>query len=261
MNCEYYRTTIEEADARGDMDTPARAHLASCDACARHQAERASLRALLGGLERVEAPSDFDFKLRARMRAADEGGRKGIAARLLSPAAATALAACAVLAITAGVYFRRPAATPSAPSAVPAVARQETVTAAPAEVAAGAGAGEVEKTKAGEPAVVAGQHSSPVKVVKASGRVPQRGARAERGTAEFAERAAPVLKGDELAFATPPVAVRLPASRRAMRVMLRDERGASRAVSMRPVSFGAQEFVSHLANLRRTSNTSKEGVW
>jgi hypothetical protein len=92
------------------------------------------------------------------------------------------------------------------------------------------------------------------------------GEEAARVTADSALRPAPVRTRLDSAGAAsvsnpPAVPVQLSASRKPMRVVLRDERGASRVVSMRPVSFGSQEFIGRLNNSFRASNPTKEGVW
>jgi hypothetical protein len=264
MNCKAYRSFYEEPDADAALSAGAREHLAGCEACARLLRERAALRRLLGGLERVEAPADFDFRLRARLRAAGAATGPGLMARLLSPAAASALAACAVLAVTAGVYFKRPAAVTQTEHTTGAA--QKVDAPAPPEKLAGENVREVasadgpEMRKAVEASDEAREQLSPR---AKTGTGSQKVVKTEKGRADSAVRMAPVLsrRDGEVTFVNPPVAVPLPAARQPLRVMLRDESGASRALSMRAVSFGSQEFISRLGGPQRTSNTSKEGVW
>lgn len=267
MNCKLYRNAYEEADPHGALSDGAREHLGACHECARLYRERAALRGLLGGLGRVEAPPDFDFRLRARLRSANAEARTGFFARLVSPAAASALAACAVLAVTAGVYFKRQPPRAQQTVASQAVAQAQDAT---GETAKAVGGSELVSAQAG--GVVqkgdevanagTGQRSTARRRPRASAGF-QNVARVQGLAAESAQSAAPILKrGDgEVTFVNPPVAVTLPASRRPLRVMLRDERGGSHALSMRPVSFGSQEFVSRLGGPARPSSDSKEGVW
>ncbi|HEY1403420.1 MAG TPA: hypothetical protein VGB05_04785, partial [Pyrinomonadaceae bacterium] len=94
----------------------AQAHLTACADCRVLAAERLALRRLIGGLEKISAPADFDFRMRARM-----ASERGVAAPRatwfnFSPAALSwPLAACLALVVSASLYFqqRRPDTTPT----------------------------------------------------------------------------------------------------------------------------------------------------
>ena len=73
-DCKAYRSEIEES--AGELSDLALAHVESCPACGEVLRVRESLRRLVGGLERIEAPADFEFRLRARI-AARRGTRGG----------------------------------------------------------------------------------------------------------------------------------------------------------------------------------------
>ena len=75
--CKVYRREIEEAAESAHVSTGARTHAASCRTCGDELRERESLRALVSGLGKVEAPADFEFRLRARMAAAKADGGRG----------------------------------------------------------------------------------------------------------------------------------------------------------------------------------------
>jgi hypothetical protein len=66
MNCRQIREEIGAA-SRYDMSGAIRSHLNGCPDCRRYSEETASLLSLLGAQPRVEAPADFEFRLRARM--------------------------------------------------------------------------------------------------------------------------------------------------------------------------------------------------
>src|SRR5689334_10091972 len=109
-DCKAYRREIEEAAEGGSASAGLRAHAARCRACAEELRERESVRALVGGLGRVGAPADFEFRLRARMAAAKAEGRGGRfgGARWLYGFAPVAVAACFVV-VSATLYFRQAA--------------------------------------------------------------------------------------------------------------------------------------------------------
>src|SRR5256714_4810084 len=103
-DCKAYRSEIEES-ANGLSDA-ARAHASSCSACGEFQRGHDSLRRLVGGLERVEAPADFEFRLRARIaaRRGTRGGRPFAGRRNLYGFGAVTAALC-FLAVSASLYF------------------------------------------------------------------------------------------------------------------------------------------------------------
>ncbi|HYG09958.1 MAG TPA: hypothetical protein VD835_08440, partial [Pyrinomonadaceae bacterium] len=67
MNCQKCKTEIEDRDLRREsLSHAAQAHMAACANCRVFGEERLALRRLVGGLEKVSAPADFDFRMRAR---------------------------------------------------------------------------------------------------------------------------------------------------------------------------------------------------
>src|SRR5215212_7135932 len=117
--CQAYRREIDEAADGGAMGAGARAHASSCRACAGELRARDSLRALVGGLGKVEAPADFEFRLRARMAASKSDGGRGLfsGTRWLYGFAPVAVAACFVV-VSATLYFRQAARPEAAPAPV-----------------------------------------------------------------------------------------------------------------------------------------------
>ena len=67
MNCQLFIAHIDDYG----LDAEARAHLSGCPNCLA-QREEAVVSRLVGELARVEAPSDFDFRLRARLARAQK---------------------------------------------------------------------------------------------------------------------------------------------------------------------------------------------
>jgi hypothetical protein len=277
MNCKAYRDETDAADLGAAPGDAARAHLAQCDACRVFRDEREGLRRLLGGLGSVAAPADFEFRLRAAMRAGGGGPRTGLHARLFKPLSAAALAACAAVAFTVA-YLRAPAEGPRpnlaavTPSEAHAPAASQTQ--APNAPATGTLTSPIREGATSDVAVVskvAAKRDAQARRVshRTTALNQSRGVRgvveeAARVTNDSALRDAPVrtrLDSGGVPVSDKPVPVQLSASRKPMRVVLRDERGASRVVSMRPVSFGSQEFVGRLNNSYRAPNSTKEGVW
>ena len=68
--CRATRREIDESELNQRLSEQAHSHVASCASCRGFRAERTSLRELVGSLEPVAAPGDFEMRLRARL--ADE---------------------------------------------------------------------------------------------------------------------------------------------------------------------------------------------
>ncbi|MGE0128607.1 MAG: anti-sigma factor [Blastocatellales bacterium] len=67
MNCKQTREAIDTTLRRASYDAPVTSHLSDCPDCRRHADETSSLLTLLSAQPRVQAPADFDFRLRARI--------------------------------------------------------------------------------------------------------------------------------------------------------------------------------------------------
>ena len=67
MNCKLCQHEIDQSELDQDLSREAVKHIESCIACRSFKNERESLRSLLGTLERVAAPANFDARLRARL--------------------------------------------------------------------------------------------------------------------------------------------------------------------------------------------------
>jgi len=75
MKCQNVRSVIDVSSRREPFDGIVRTHLQGCSDCRRYADQTEQLITLLRSQPRVETPTDFDFKLRARIaRAAVEPG-------------------------------------------------------------------------------------------------------------------------------------------------------------------------------------------
>jgi hypothetical protein len=121
MNCQNVRSAIDIATRRAPVDESIKAHLSGCRDCRNHSDQTSALLALLNAQPRVEAPADFNFKLRARIASAEAEARTPWAAferfwaRSFSwGQALTATATLALLATFTALHFtssNRPAVT------------------------------------------------------------------------------------------------------------------------------------------------------
>lgn len=262
--CKTYQREIDEVADGGGVSAGARTHAASCRACGDELRARESLRALVGGLGKVEAPADFEFRLRARMAAAKADGGRGRfgGTRWLYGFAPVAVAACFVV-VSATLYFRQAARTTNAGSPV-------VVTNGPAR--------SVEPDRATS-ADVQNQNAEPLTVgdvtrINPKGTAsPKSDKPAHKVIARAAQSRAVASRGVGRADVVPvtlvssvtgaqvikPISVK--ASAEPLRVIMRDERGAERVVPMRGVSFGSQDFLARGASVQPSAAAEVGGVW
>jgi hypothetical protein len=278
-DCKVFRTEIDEASDRGSLGRDAASHAESCALCGEMLRERMALRGLVRGLARVEAPPDFEFRLRARMAASKPRGGHGVFGGLF-PISGLAWAAAAVclVTVTAAVYFRQ--AQPTKQSA-PNSAEVASIPQANASPSAS------KSNNAGEK--ITQQTVSDSKVVESDGlatTAKQRATNVKRVVSQPRERelASHEMRGDStqggsLVESVRSARVRLPqlnsanyvttrgpaqgiqlgTSAGTLRVVLRDERGTP--VPMRSVSFGSQEPLSRQTASSRLTSKDDEGVW
>src|SRR5713226_9647134 len=102
-DCKTIRREIDEANLDDLLTNEANEHLRTCAECRRFHDDRRALRDLVGSLETVGAPADFDFRLRARL--AREKHANGYGSLLLS-ARPIAAAALIVLVAVVGLIVR-----------------------------------------------------------------------------------------------------------------------------------------------------------
>jgi hypothetical protein len=260
-DCKAYREEIEELAGVGRLSLEARAHVNACEACRRLEQERASLRRLVAGLGRVEAPADFEFRLRARMAAARAASRRN-PLRPVYGFASLAVAALFLL-VSASLYVRQER------QKVPDATRHKASTADTSAGGAESGPGEkaiakatVENTTTAPGPVPPGFKNAPRKAVSLAtspARVREVARRGPAGGADaknlFSVISAPVIGGG------PTLTVPVNTNAEPLRVVLRDERGATRVVPMRAVSFGSQELIAREGAGRHAPPTDRGGVW
>jgi hypothetical protein len=277
MNCQKCKTEIEDRDLRREsLSDAAQAHKAACANCRVFGEERLALRRLVGGLEKVSAPADFDFRMRARLAAERSVAAPRAAWFNFSPAALSwPLAGCLALVVSASLYFQpqRPDAPVDAPAAQTAEARETMPSPPPQQTSAVAPAQQDEQAAGDEtPADVdaialkrsAGQrrHALPSRLAAR--------ASVERELAQVEESTSTSLMGATPRFASSGetrresalIPVPLDAPEGQLKVLLRDTSGGARTISVDSVSFGSRDVMGRPgATFTRTSLSSNQGVW
>lgn len=273
MNCQKCKIEIEETDLqRESLSRAAEAHIAGCAACRVFGQERLALRRLVGGLEKVSAPADFDFRMRALMVA--ERGVRAPRERWFnfSPAALSwPLAACLALVISATLYFqtRRPethaSPQPEQAHAAPVASPQTSV----AEAVRQSDQPVTNKVRPEVTVVSAKISPAPERRRSAPQRLTVR-AGVARESAQVGESTSTSLTGSTPRFASSgatrnegaPIPVPLGAPEGQLKVLLRDTSGGARTISVDSVSFGSRDVMKRPgATYTRASLSTNQGVW
>ena len=233
-NCEVVRRELDELLIGEACSTAVTEHLRDCASCREFHEQQTKLRQIVGGLGTVEAPADFDFRLRARL--AQSNGSV-----VYWPLARRGLAVAAmVILFVVGAVVMRNVMRQSAP--VNNVARQPEVhqPAKPDEVAP------VTREEKKPEQVVAVNDAAPI--IKKGDRHPQIDNK-KRPLSSFAISGtrAEVING------TTPVSMSaafpIDASQQTFRVSLDDGRGNARTISVPTISFGSQRIVQNANQL------------
>jgi hypothetical protein len=237
---------IEESELGWTPTADLHAHLENCDKCSRFFDEQAKLRQLVAGVGHVQAPSDFDFRLRARMAAENSNGSSFLPRFSFGiPTAAVA----ALLMLVAGVIgFRvlrvQPVEGPSAP--------KSTVRVLPlSEPAASVTTAEV------NPPAKAEKPDDAVKLVTNRSKQVAMNRKSRAATREFSSAPAEVVKREQL-VADEEYAFKIDGSQQSLTVSLEDRTGVYRTISVPRVSFGSQRtFGDQPLFVKASSN----GAW
>ncbi len=271
MKCKPYQTEIEESEASAGLKPELRVHLDACALCRKFYDERTALKRLVGNLERVSAPNDFEFRLRARLAATENNRRRGLLRRSLVPGmASVVLASIFALAVGLAFQFRQKTESSPATASVPETAPPSRVNEvqAPEEVVKSnavlsptVAVEKVRKSRAVNSTHAASARQIPF--VAANNAVGLKSRKNKLGTSDFSLRPAPSVGVpiNQMALTNFPIAVALHRSQQPLRVVLRDRRGAERVVPMKSVSFGAQQLVGQVNKNARDTVESKEVVW
>src|SRR5687767_8321550 len=236
LECRFTRQQIDELELGERPSERASAHLSLCAGCRDFRAERSELRQLVGSLESVVAPADFEMRLRARLaREQSPSRQEPFFARLIRT---PALAAAALFVMVGGtlVWVAQKDIEPSTPVATV----QQPSPAATANHSATRTSGARDTTDAITPSdeVAENVPNVPARKNRAGSRV-----RSEDHSLGPADS---VRQGDQ-AYVNAPS--------RPVVFALEDERGTKRKISLPPVSFGSQSLVDNRVPVSYTGNS------
>jgi hypothetical protein len=227
--CETVRRELEELMLSDDWSMGATQHLRECGDCREFHQKQTKLRQIVGSLGVVEAPADFDFRLRARL--ANESGSAGFHLRTMHWSFATKsfAAATMILLFVGGVVYVQ---TVVDQTAEPRLAVQQN----PAPSQPGPKPVEDNVIAQDKTPVVASDNGSR-RVKNVERRVTPR--RAPLVAIDFGVERPVVISNSQPQSAIFPIDTSL----QSMRFSLDDGHGNARTISVPPVSFGSQKVL------------------
>jgi hypothetical protein len=277
MNCQSCRIEIEELETSESLSQAASAHLDACSSCGAFYRERLSLRRLVGSLEPVTAPSDFEFRLRARIAASERAGNHHFSLRsFIASAPAISLAASFAVLIAAFVvynHFKSGSAVNNQPSEI---VRQES-TQKPESSGSNTSSESVasksttnvpvpDRKDSRSPVILPATSDNPRPHVASRNAVHRQLKQLDAGSQQIesrdeAVRPAPrITPQDSLPFTAksgPLVELPVRSPLQAMRVFVGDKSGGKRSVTFEPVIFGSQDLTGRNGSRVQTS----QGIW
>ena len=230
-NCKLIRRELDELMLNEAWSSDATRHLRECASCREFHGQQTKLRQIVGSLGTVEAPADFDFRLRARL--ANQGNSAptiywAFARRGLAIAAMVIVFATGVIVVrnvlnqpapVDDMAQRPEVQQPAQPAQAPPVVKEERT-----PEPAGAGVG--------NNAAVAIRRNRPT---------PIEYRKRPASSMDFSSKGAEVMRVGEPAGVSP--AFPIDASLQSFKVSLADSRGNAKTISVPTISFGSERIV------------------
>jgi len=259
INCGNIRREIESAGS-ARLSRDAISHMRDCASCAEILRQQSNLHSLVRGLGIVEAPSDFDFRLRARLVEVDQKRARSRSFTSFSLGFRSAAVAAMLLIVAAVVLFNFKSRVDNSPVAVqPAVAQPAAPnikTIAPVQAVAQAPVIDKQASPTYKPSVVPQLKHRSVNNEVASTRSTQSNRSASR---DFSSTSAGVVRPfDQVAGSFPTEAFPINASYQPLKVSVDNGSGSPRTISLPSVSFGSQRALSQSAT---PLVASARGTW
>jgi hypothetical protein len=245
--CEVIRRELEEAALNEEFRATAASHLETCADCREFHRQQTKLRQIVGSLVTVNAPADFDFRLRARLAAdADKPGFRFWTVTVRGLATAAVLVVFGVGAVMIWQRMQEPA--PATVAVTPPQPPRTIET--PQREDGNQDAGSVAHSREPIPAI-ANNTRQPRQLDRP--RAPKQ--KQPIAAVDFSNVGANVVSNTRPAADTATV-FPIETSLQSLKVSLDDGRGNARTISFPTVSFGQQRVLT-------TGNqfTPKDGVW
>ena len=250
--CRGVRQEIDQSELGQRLSESSESHVIGCASCAAFRAERTRLRELVGSLQPVTAPADFDMRLRARIaREQDQPARPSIF-RLFMSTPAIAVAGLIVMVVGGLVWMNQRSGQLAGPPPTTTASNQP----APEKPATPSGASTKAEAKDNQtvpPAETNKGRDLSIEDQKLAS-VPRRNSTRTSSIAsapqssDFNTSRAPSFQMSDRAGE-----VSLTAPVKPMVVTVYDEKGGSRKILLPPVSFGSQRLTDRTTPVSMTN--------
>jgi hypothetical protein len=254
--CRATRREIDEAQADRRMAEPALEHLSSCASCREFHNQHLQLSQLLGSLQPVTAPADFDVRLRARLMRQSSDRRNWFKFPGFAFGTPAVAVAAAVVVLVGGVVLlnqtgvipkgsapRRAVSQPAPPGNANPVPAATIAGNQPAKVGDGAQDNPSTSNK-NQPLSAAASRQRRDSNVQAK--------RNEVRSDDLAVKPAPLITRNESEQNGAEISLSKP-----FEFSLQDSQGVTRKFSLPPVSFGSQQLVRR----GQPSQSASNRIW
>jgi hypothetical protein len=261
INCGNIRREIEMAGSARRFSNVVISHIRDCAACADISRRQNNLHSLVSNLATVEAPGDFDFRLRARLAEVDQKRTSTFSLTRFSPGLRWAAVMAMLLVVAAVILVNFKSGSDNLPVAVKLPVSQPTTpdsrvtpTTAPVQAVA-------QSPKTNDDDALTPKTGYPVPRSK------RRAVNSEVATArssrsasrDFSSTSAGVVRPfDQVAGSYPTEAFPINASYQPLKVSVDNGSGSPRTISLPSVSFGSQRALSQSAT---PLVASARGTW
>jgi hypothetical protein len=241
--CRQVREEIDQTELRQALSAGSEAHVASCGACETFRNERVRLREIVGGLQPVTAPDDFEMRLRARIARERDLPRQPFIFRFVMSTPAIVVAAVLVIVVGA-VVFRRQMSRPQNSTVVASNNNSNPQTVIPAKDL------NPELPPSGPPLIADVVKSKPPMVpVKTTPKL-NLPVNARQQVDDFSVKAAPpvrisVDRAGEVSLTAPT---------KPLIVTMYDEHGGTRKIQLPAISFGSQRLTGNRTQVSMTNS-------
>jgi anti-sigma-K factor RskA len=253
-NCKTIRRELDEMNLGEESSPSVMLHLQQCVECQEFHQSRTKLRQLVGSLETVEAPADFDFRLRARLAGEKAGSTHGGVFANWSLGFRALAAAGIILMVGVVLFVSQRSKQPSvAKVQVEEPARTEAVAPKPTE-----GTARVTTEPITQKTTLTSSAAQKQKASVDTTLAAIRGKR-QMATTDFSSVPATVLRREgSVARVGSTTVFPIGAANQSLRVSLDDGSGNWRTISLPTVSFGSQRVV---ASGSVSNQLAAKGVW
>lgn len=271
MDCKIYRIEIEESEPGKSLSVGTVAHIEACASCCALRDEQLKLSRMIGSLEVVSAPADFDFRLRARLAEVKSGNARSFAWGSFAPGARSlALAASLVVTLSVGLIVQQagllrnisdspqeiaavaPARTP-VPFNTPSISarmREDVTTVSPSSAQTELPLEISKRNRSRMPSEFVSKASSSNEVIGTN----------DSGVRTTPPQILPVGIPDPLSQPSASIAVPVQASMKSATMIVEDAQAKPQTISLRPVSFGGQSVIDE-SDAKKMFLQTAHGIW